>query len=642
MTRSHRDADVAPEPARPEPWSVKAVDPSKKTPALLWTGEWGIRLARDGAGLGTDGEMLASMVPWHYQTEHEEKIIPIPHPLAFEWQVNGEPIRKDRLEQYRQWLDLKTSILTTEYRAVRGNRHIHVWSESWLANPRKNQRPLLVSRWKIRPSFDAQIALVPVGTNESGTRGMTKFSAEDGTSHFRAEMSWKIGSQTQAVDESVHSALDVPSSQELSVERRVSVSPADQGMNALASDAAPAAWTDSDSDIEIDGPVEDQQAIRAQLWYLRSGYGSASTPPRPSPLLLSGPGYFGHVFWDADVWVGPAMAFLEPEILDWIVRYRLSMVPQAERNAAVAAVQNALKFPWESSVSGRETVPGPSKDQIHITGSVVWGLQRASDLGFVDQSIVSRVGAKAARWFVHRSVPGREGRREIRRVMSPDENHIGDNDLYTNMLAQWLCDRYLPAVGAKFVFPRDQDTFLTYDNDRLRGYKQAAALLAVYPLENPLAVAEAKAMFERFASKATSRGPAMSESIHSIVASRLGMRDEAYGLWRKSWGDFSSTPLLVFAEKRNLANTYFTTGAAGSLQAVLYGFFGLHIEAKRDGSAAASLDLDNGMWLNVRPRLPRAWKRAALRNITILGKKYDLAVDRTSAKFTPVTSSKSE
>ena len=65
--------------------------------------------------------------------------------------------------------------------------------------------------------------------------------------------------------------------------------------------------------------------------------------------------------------------------------------------------------------------------------------------------------------------------------MSPDENHIGDNDLYTNLLAMWLTNgRKWPATPT-YKLPKDAKGFLTYDGDPVKGYKQAAAILACYP-----------------------------------------------------------------------------------------------------------------------------------------------------------------
>ena len=131
---------------------------------------------------------------------------------------------------------------------------------------------------------------------------------------------------------------------------------------------------------------------------------------------------------------------------------------------------------------------------------------------------------------------GRGG--EIKGTMSPDENHIGDNDLYTNLLAMWLTNgRKWPATPT-YKLPKDATSFLTYDNDPVKGYKQAAAVLACYPLQYPPAEAQTKVMLERFAPKVNANGPAMTDSIH---ASALGARSGSRTRGTRSGGRGGST-----------------------------------------------------------------------------------------------------
>ncbi|MFX4404750.1 hypothetical protein ABTA52_20545, partial [Acinetobacter baumannii] len=77
----------------------------------------------------------------------------------------------------------------------------------------------------------------------------------------------------------------------------------------------------------------------------------------------------GHVFWDADTWVFPVLALIDPPSAKAIIDYRI-----ARQNAAVengikelhyseSKPIKALKFPWESSFTGKETVPGDSQKE---------------------------------------------------------------------------------------------------------------------------------------------------------------------------------------------------------------------------------------------------------------------------------------
>jgi trehalose/maltose hydrolase-like predicted phosphorylase len=277
------------------------------------------------------------------------------------------------------------------------------------------------------------------------------------------------------------------------------------------------------------------------------------------------------------------------------------------------AKPGGAKYPWESSVTGRETVPGPSKFEDHITGSVAWGLTQLEWLGILPAVRVAPVRAAAATFYMARSVPGPNGR-EIQGTMSPDEHHTGDNDLYTNLLAQWL-------TGESFKLPKDGTSFLTYDGDRLAGYKQAAAVLAVYPLQHPAAEKQAAAMLKRFAPKVTKNGPAMTDSVHAVIAARSGDAETAYGYWQDAWRPFTGHALGLFSEKRTSDRTVFMTGAGGGLQAVLYGFAGMRIDPPKSAvpRSGFQVKLKSGATMSVRPQLPKTWLSMNIRNATVDG-----------------------
>jgi trehalose/maltose hydrolase-like predicted phosphorylase len=365
---------------------------------------------------------------------------------------------------------------------------------------------------------------------------------------------------------------------------------------------------------------------------------------------LSSTQYNGHVFWDADIWVFPALALINPSLARQIPDYRLATVPQARRNfdewikAGRPTGQGnvsqgegegpGVKYAWESSVTGKETVPGPSRFQDHITGSVLWGLDQATALGLADPAKVNQTGREAGAFFLARSELNKDGWREIKGTMSPDEHHTGDNDLYTNLLAEWTLTRFYPEQDWSFKGfkrPQDEKGFLTYDNDALKAYKQAAAVLAIYPLQHPEAVKQARTMMERFEEKVTENGPAMTDSVHATIWARLGESDKAYAAWHESWQPFTKHPLLLFSEKRRKPVTYFITGAGGSLQSVIYGFLGFGLDSSKEPKAAWSLQLDEERWLNVRPNLPKAWKSVKLRNFTVKGRRYTLTATQERA-----------
>ena len=67
------------------------------------------------------------------------------------------------------------------------------------------------------------------------------------------------------------------------------------------------AWSEIwKTDIQVDGDEQSQQDIHSMLYHLYS-FTREGTTFSLSPMGLSGLGYNGHVFWDADLWMFPAL-----------------------------------------------------------------------------------------------------------------------------------------------------------------------------------------------------------------------------------------------------------------------------------------------------------------------------------------------
>ncbi|MER3497117.1 MAG: hypothetical protein C4320_10430, partial [Armatimonadota bacterium] len=206
--------------------------------------------------------------------------------------------------------------------------------------------------------------------------------------------------------------------------------------------------------------------------------------------------------------------------------------------------------------------------------------------------------------------------------------------LYTNLLADWTMSGGRHPARPTLTLPKDATSFLTYQGDAVRGYKQAAALLAIYPLQYPPAEAQGLTMLHRFGPKVTPNGPAMSDAIHAIVAARAGDPEEGLRYWRKSWAEFFDPATRMFSEKRRSRREQFLTGEAGCLQAVLYGFAGLRIGEPRPGDRVLA-KLKRGKVLSCRPNLPMEWQSLKISGLAILGRRYDLDVTKETVRFTP-------
>ena len=659
-----------------DPWLLVSLDAKAEEPALLWNGLLGVRLGRDATGSG--GFFSID----EYETTGEEKIRTLSNPMSATFKVGDAVLDPRKGTAYEQNLDMSTGILQTRWEQDVAGSHVKVEVQSTI-HPEKR---ILTDRWTFSCSSPVNIEGQIADKADWKLSGSPKYIGD----HLRASYSMapsdlkvsadfaasggttKEGrpSHVQVTDTGITFLGACGDARPASFDRVLSFG---RSPNWLAMQTARgiavkmrAGWDEPEeplkfadltkecrdvwaerwkTDIEIDGPKEDQRAVRSFLFYLRSAIHPEGTMSI-SPMGLSSQTYNGHVFWDADLWVFPALAMIDPGGAAQIAHYRQALSSQASKNfqqwlsagrptaakplgfVSTGRPFLGMKFPWESSVSGKETVIGPSKFQDHLTGTVAFAQVMAARLGLMGADEANQVVSGAAGFYRLRASAA-FGEVSITGTMSPDEFHTGDNDLYTNLLAEWSMgkgfdlSRYSGYTGIHFFpkLPHDDKSFLTYDNDPVKSYKQAAAVLAIYPLQYPPAEKEAKVMMERFADKVTENGPAMSDSIHALIWARLGEKEKAYETWHKSWQPFTDHPLMLFSEKRKKAATYFTTGAAGCLQTVLYGFLGFRIDDKKQPGA---------LWsegpVSIKPNLPPQWKSVTFKGAQIRGKAYTIRI----------------
>lgn len=400
--------------------------------------------------------------------------------------------------------------------------------------------------------------------------------------------------------------------------------------------------------VEIIGPAEDQQAVNAMRLTVAQSIDPA-IGRSVAPFGTSSTYYNTRVFWDAEMWVFPSLLLLDPSRAKAILDYRLARTDAAFQNAQTWSEDRgeklsnaALKFPWESGLTGTELATGEFKDELHVNGGVLWALNQGQHFGLVQAQQTGPIAqGLSAFWrglLSPRSVTdtgaGSEASRDLfdlRNVLGVDEWKRVDNELYTNLLAQWTINGRTwnrPAWAPELYLPRRDGNFTAYEGERQNVFKQANTLLAVYPLQHPQAEKEAERLLALYAHKIDRRGPPMTEAIHATVRARFGDADEAYAEWKRGWKEFMRGGL--FSESRREDRTVFVTGAGGCLQTVLYGFAGFRIDYQKNPDAKWSMPLRDGGWLNVSPRLPSVWKRITLRGVTILGRTltFEITADK--------------
>jgi trehalose/maltose hydrolase-like predicted phosphorylase len=381
------------------------------------------------------------------------------------------------------------------------------------------------------------------------------------------------------------------------------------------------------SDIEIDGDARSQRDVRLMLYHLYS-FAREGTADSLSPMGLSGLGYNGHVFWDAELWMFPPLLVLHPELARSMLEYRFQRLEAARRNAFSHGYRGAM-FPWESASEGQEATPvwaltGPF--QQHITGCVGWAFWQywlaTGDRAWLRERGYPMLKEVADFWAsrVERRGPGHY---DIDNVIGPDEWQENiDNNAFTNAMAITVLRAAAQAARELGLAP-DPDwehvaaniplerfaNGTTREHSRYDGVpiKQADANLLAYPLAlvtEPAAIARDLAYYEP---RLAPDGPAMSWSILATLYARRGDAAKAFALFRRSYQPNALAPFGVLAETAGGSNPYFATGAGGTLQAVLFGFGGLRV--------------DGGGVRRVRTVLPPGWRSLTIRH---LGQTYQV------------------
>jgi trehalose/maltose hydrolase-like predicted phosphorylase len=376
-----------------------------------------------------------------------------------------------------------------------------------------------------------------------------------------------------------------------------------------------------ESDIHIEGDPQAQQDIHSMLYHLYS-FSRAGTAYAPSPMGLSGLGYNGHVFWDSELWMYPALLVLHPEIAKSLVEYRYQRLAAAKQNAFAHGYKGAM-FPWESADSGVEETPvwalsGPFEH--HITADVAlaaWNYYCVTqDKKWLLEKGWPIISATADFWAsrVERNGPGHY---DIKDVVAADEwAENVDNNAFTNAAAK--ANLQVAGKAAKILgLQADPDwqnvannipilkfpdgvtrEFATYNGE---GIKQADVNLLAYPLKTITDPAQIKKDLEYYDTRVPNEGtPAMTQAVFALLYSRLGDGEKAYHFFKDAYEPNLNPPFRVIAETKGGTNPYFATGAGGIVQSLLMGFGGLDIT-------------EHGI-IQVKSSLPSKW-----RSITITG-----------------------
>lgn len=421
------------------------------------------------------------------------------------------------------------------------------------------------------------------------------------------------------------------------------------------------------SGIEVAGNNTVASAVNASLYYILSSV-DAKSPWSISPGGLPKNSYNGHVFWDCETWMLPALAPFYPNITKAFVEYRTMRISEAISRATARGYAGAM-YPWESAYTGIDVTPVPNIEgdyEVHVTADIalaarlVWYWSR-DDLWL--QGSVWDMITSCSDYFVSRVkclVSSEEACTQYTMfdVMPPDElPGVVNHSVYTNaaaaVLLQWVggdmatfINSDNPAATAaayvsvanKMYIPISSDLWTHKVHPEYEGYSgepinQADVVLLQFPLSfdmpADLAYNDLRYYENLTSIPGVTKGFYTGDSSYSIAYLNL-YRNEAFTPWdganlklmadaqlSQAFSHIDINNYYIWHETIAGGHINFVTGAGGFLQNIIYGYGGL-----RPDSSGLIID---------QPILPNLGVTSiTLRNIYYCGSSFSLSFDNSA------------
>ncbi len=215
-------------------------------------------------------------------------------------------------------------------------------------------------------------------------------------------------------------------------------------------------WNKTPIEVESENPY-DQLAIRFAQYHLRTMTPMHDNRMSVAAKGLSGEGYKGHSFWDAEIFVLPYFTYSDPAAARNLLEYRYLSLSGARRKAQDNGYEGAM-FPWESAwledgevtpvwgaadiVTGKATKIWSGFIEQHISSDIAYAAwqyyQITRDEEFMDMYGYELMLDIAKFWSSRLEWNEERQRYHINNIMGPDEykEHV-NNNAFTNYMAHW-------------------------------------------------------------------------------------------------------------------------------------------------------------------------------------------------------------
>jgi len=409
------------------------------------------------------------------------------------------------------------------------------------------------------------------------------------------------------------------------------------------------------SDIEINGDVKAQQAIRFNIFQLNQTYTGEDARLNIGPKGFTGEKYGGSTYWDTEAYCIPFyLSTKDKQVARNLLLYRYDQLDRAIENAEkLGFTDGAALYPMVT-MNGEESHNEweITFEEIHRNGAMIYAIYNyvnyTGDFEYIPKFGMEVIIAVARFWAQRANFSQYKNQYVILGVTGPNEyeNNV-NNNWYTNYLAKW-CLQYATEnlekiktdhpkdykriisktkfketelinwnkIASRMYFPHDersglfmqQDGFLdkeiipvkdlpksekpinqkwSWDRILRSCYiKQADVLQGMYFFEDRFSNIKLQKHFD-FYEPLTVHESSLSPCVHSILASKLEMKEKAYEMYLRT------ARLDLDDYNHEVHEGCHITSMAGTWLSVVQGFGGMR-------------NFNNSLRFN--PSIPKQWK----------------------------------
>jgi maltose phosphorylase len=391
------------------------------------------------------------------------------------------------------------------------------------------------------------------------------------------------------------------------------------------------------SDITIDGDPDTQQGIRFCIFQMQQTYRGVIDGANIGAKGLTGEAYNGNAFWDTETYCLPFYLFSNPKAAKSLIDFRYKTLPQAQARAKDLDCAGAC-YPVATS-DGTEscTLWQHASLQFQPTTAVAYAIWHyvhvTGDTAFLHAEGAEML-VQICRFLASRGQWSPKGKFGYYAVMGPDEfQMMVNNNAYTNYmakrtfefalqtsqvlktcevseLAEWrkmademiipydpeskLYEQHegffnLPHIDVDAIPVEDFPLYHHWSYDRIYRndmVKQPDVLMFMFLYNQSFSLDEKRANYEYYEPRCIHES-SLSPSVHSIFASELGRRAEAFDFFR------FAARIDLDNYNRNSGEGIHTTSIAAAWMNIVYGFGGMR---------------SDGEFLSFNPSIPAHWK----------------------------------